>query len=196
LLSAHTFGGSGVLSVIIDNQAVGRWLQIASNIGILGGLILVGFQLHQNSEILKTQVMTDESRRVVEHEWIIVGEEGARVWAKSMEHPNDLDLEEQRIMDSILWTGLENFRHTHRLSTQGLVDIDWKSRVSDEAGYYFGNPYGRGWWNYMGDGTLVPQDLKQVIEEALESNPNSTLDFFSSVAKEIQILTDSSKAPE
>ena len=180
----------------ISNQEVGRWLQIASNIGILGGLILVGFQLHQNGEILKTQVMSDESRRVVEQEWLLVGEEGARVWAKSMERPNDLDLQERRIMDSILWTGLENFRHTHRLSTQGLVDIDWKSRVSDEAGYYFGNPYGRGWWNAIREGTIVPQDLKQVIEEAVESNPNSTLDFFSSVAKEIQILTDSSIPPE
>jgi hypothetical protein len=48
----------------------------------------------------------------------------------------------------------------------------------------------------MRNGTIVPQDLKQVIDEELESNPNSTLDFFSSVAKEIQILTDSSKAPE
>jgi hypothetical protein len=182
--------------VSIDNQEVGRWLQIASNIGILGGLILVGFQLHQNSEILKTQVMTDESRRTVEQEWLLVGEEGARVWAKSIERPNDLDLQERRIMDSILWTGLENFRHTHRLSTQGLVDIDWKSRVSDEAGYYYGNPYGRGWWNNMRNGTVVPQDLKQVINEALESSPNSTLDYYSSMMKEIQILTNTSKPPE
>jgi hypothetical protein len=182
--------------VSTDKQTGGHWLQIASNIGILGGLILVGFQLHQNSEILKTQVMSDESRRIVEQEWLLVGEEGARVWAKSIEHPNDLDLEEQRIMDSILWTRLENFHHTHRLSTQGLVDIDWKSRVSDEAGYYFGNPYGRGWWNYMGDLTVVPQELKEAINEALESDPNSTLDLFSSIMKEIRILTDTSKPVE
>jgi hypothetical protein len=180
----------------MGNQEVGRWLQITSNIGILGGLILVGFQLHQNSEILKTQVMSDESRRAVEQEWLLVGEEGARVWAKSMERPNDLNLQEQLIVDFILWTFLENFRHTHRLSTQGLVDIDWKSRVSEEAIYIFGNPYGRGWWNTIRVGTYVAQDLKQVIDEELESNPNFTLDILASVAKEVQILTDTSKPVE
>ena len=92
----------------MDNQEVGRWLQIVSNIGILGGLILVTFQLQQNSEILKTQVMSDESRRVTEQELILVGEEGARVWAKSMERPNDLDLQEQRIMEAFFWSVVES----------------------------------------------------------------------------------------
>jgi hypothetical protein len=180
----------------MDGQKIGGWFQIASNIGILGGLILVGIQLHQNSEILKTQVMTDESRRIVEKEWVLVGEEGARVWAKSIERPNDLNLQEHRIMDSILWTGLENFRHAHRLAAQGLVDIDWKSRVSNETAFYFGNPYGRGWWINMRKGTAIPQDLKQAIDEALESNPNRTLEYFSSVISEIQIQTNTSKSSE
>ena len=152
-----SLGDAGVFIVSMDNEKVGRWIQIVSNIGILGGLILVGFQLQQNSEILKTQVLSDESQRAVDQEWLLVGEEGARVWAEAMERPNDLDLEEQRIMDAILWTMLENFRHTHRLSTQGLVDIDWKSRVSEESTYYYGNPYGHGWWNAMRGGNLVPK---------------------------------------
>ena len=143
-LNADPLGSSGVLSVRMDNQEVGRWLQIVSNIGILGGLILVGFQLQQNSEILKTQVMSDESRRVTEQESILIGEEGARVWAKSMERPNDLDLQEQRIMEAFFWSVVENWEHTQKLSTQGLVDVDWKTRISDEAPYYFGYPYGRG----------------------------------------------------
>jgi hypothetical protein len=179
----------------MDGQKIGSWFQIASNIGILGGLILVGIQLHQNSEILKTQVMTDESRRIVEKEWVLIGEEGARVWAKSIEHPNDLNLQEHRIMDSILWTGLENFRHAHRLATQGLVDIDWRSRVSDESAFFFGNPYGRGWWMNMRN-SGIPQDLEDAIVEALESNPNRTLEYFSSVISEVQIQTNTSKSSE
>ena len=180
----------------MDKQEVGHWLQIVSNIGILGGLILVGFQLQQNSEILKTQVMSDESRRAVEQEWLLIGEEGARVWAKAMERPNDLDLHEQRIMEAIYWSVVESWEHTQRLFTQGLVDIDWKFRVSEEAVYYFGYPYGRGYWNVVRTYDGVPQDMKQVIDEALESDPNFTRDHHSSVMKEIQILTDTSKPPE
>jgi hypothetical protein len=182
--------------VSTDKQTVGHWLQIASNIGILGGLILVGFQLQQNSEILKTQVMSDESRRVVEQEWVLIGEEGARVWAKAMERPNDLDLQEQRIMEALLWSELENWSHTRRLSTEGLVDIDWKSRVSSETSYYYGNPYGRAWWNVMRTYGGLPEDLQQVIDEALESGPNFTRNHHSSVMKEIQVLTDTSNPSE
>ncbi len=180
----------------MDNQEVGRWLQIVSNIGILGGLILVGFQLQQNGEILKTQVMSDESRRVTEQESILIGEEGARVWAKSMERPNDLDLQEQRIMEAFFWSVVENWEHTHKLSTQGLVDVDWKTRISDEAAYYFGYPYGRGYWNVVRTYDHIPQDMKQVIDETLESAPNFTRDHHSSVMREIQIVTDTSKPPE
>jgi len=180
----------------MGNLEIARWLQIASNIGILGGLVLVGFQLQQNSEILKTQVMSDESRRMVEQEWVLIGEEGARVWAKAMERPNNLDLQEQRIMEAFFWSMLEGWEHAHRLSTQGLVDIDWKSRISKEAAYYFGYPYARGWWNVVRAYTGYPQALEQAIDEALESAPDFTRDHHSSVMKEIRILTDTSEPVE
>jgi len=178
------------------SQKTARWLQIASNIGILAGLVLVCFQLEQNNELLKTQVMTDESRRVAEQEWILVGEEGARVWAKSMDHPNDLDLQEQRIMEAIFYSELESWNHIRRLSTQGLVDIDWTARIFGEAGYYLGYPYGRAWWSVIRAYDSTPQDLSQVIDEALESDPGLTRRHHSSVMKAIQVMENLSKPVE
>jgi hypothetical protein len=154
------------------------WLQILGNLGLVVGLVLVGFQLKQNSEILKTQVLMDESRRSVDQEWTIVGEEGARVWAKSIATPTELSLEEKRIMEAILWTVVENWLSVYRLDEQGLVEVDWESRISDESVFWFGNTYGRGWWDNWLVETSMPADITLLVSQQLDSNPDFTKKYF------------------
>jgi len=54
-------------------ERLASWLQITANIGIIGGLILVGFQLQQNSDILRAQMMSAESRSVIDQELQLIG---------------------------------------------------------------------------------------------------------------------------
>ena len=108
-----------------------NWLQVSANIGIVLGLVLVGVQLRQNSELARIQLLNDESQRVVEFELELVGEHGASVWAKSIEDPENLTLEEVRIMEALLWSFIENLRGTYRLAQLGLLeDSDWRSFVN------------------------------------------------------------------
>jgi len=55
---------------------------LAANVGIVVGLLLVIVKLKQNSDLLKTQLLYDESRCAVDLESLVVGENGAEVWAK------------------------------------------------------------------------------------------------------------------
>ena len=43
----------------MDTDKVNRGLTLAANVGVLGGLILVAFQIHQNTEITKAQIAND-----------------------------------------------------------------------------------------------------------------------------------------
>ena len=61
----------------MNSGKLSNWLQIAANVGIVVGLLLVGVQLKQNSDLLKTQLLYDESRRAVDLETLVVGENGA-----------------------------------------------------------------------------------------------------------------------
>ncbi|MBT4522626.1 MAG: hypothetical protein HOC23_21725 [Halieaceae bacterium] len=74
-------------------QMNGR-LQIVANLGIVVGLLLVGIQLTQNSDLLKIQLLYEESDRAIQLESLLVGEEAASVWAKSIEAPEHLTLAE------------------------------------------------------------------------------------------------------
>ena len=171
----------------IDRLA--SWLQITANIGILGGLILVGFQLQQNSEILQAQMMSAESRSVIDQELQIIGEDGAKAWISAMSDPGNVSPEHHRIMEAIYWSAIETWRHTEELGNLGLADVDALSRVTEEAAWYFGNTYGRAWWNVRRDGTLISDELKEAIDEAIASSPNLTTDINNELIAEILRLS-------
>ena len=63
----------------MNSSKVAGWLQVAANVGIVAGLILVGVQLKQNSDLLKTQLLYEESKRLVELETQVVGEIGPNI---------------------------------------------------------------------------------------------------------------------
>ena len=106
----------------MNSGKLSNWLQIAANVGIVVGLLLVGVQLKQNSNLLKTQLLYDESRRAVDLETLVVGENGAEVFAKSISDAENLSLPEQRIMEALLWSFVEQLRSTRLLTELGLLE--------------------------------------------------------------------------
>ena len=133
------------------------WLQITSNVAILFGVILVIFQMKQASDLLKTQLLVEESRTWIEGERALLGENAAAVWAKSITNPTELSLEEQRIIEAYLYNAVESWRAAYLIAQQGLFEEEWKGRILVETEYYFGNDYGRSWWaNYRTASDWLP----------------------------------------
>jgi len=166
-------------------ENISTWLQITANAGIIGGLVLVGFQLNQNSEILQAQMMSAESRSVIDQEMQIVGEQGAAAWVAAMSDPTNVSPEQHRIMEAIFWSAVESWRHIEELHRLDLADVDPRNRVSDEAPWYFGNTYGRAWWNTRRDESELSEDLRKVIDEAISKTPNYTEDVQRQLVEEI-----------
>lgn len=156
----------------MDLERVSGWLQIAANVGILGGLVLVGFQLQQNSEILQAQMMSAESRSVIDQEMQVIGEQGAAAWVSAMSDPKNVSAEHHRIMEAIFWSAVESWRHIEELSNLGLADVDPRTRVTQEAPWYFGNSYGRAWWITRRAESALSDELKVVVDEAVKKYPN------------------------
>ena len=173
-------------------------MQIVANVGIVVGLLLVGFQMKQNSDLLKTQMLYDESRRIVDFEMHMLGEEPSRVWAKSLTAPQELTLEERRVMEAQLWIYAEHIRATRLLSELGLLEDDeWRTRVQAESSFYYGNPYGLGWWkNYSLDDNGWPQDLIDAVNERLaETSAVSTIDYFDGQLEHMELTEAEGPAP-
>lgn len=163
----------------MDTVKLNGWLQVLGNLGIVLGLVLVGVQLKQNSDLARIQLLFEESTRAIEVESVIIGERGAEVWAKSIEHPESLTLDEMRIMEAILWSFLEGLRGTYRLAQLGLLtEEDWSNRVNNEVPFFFSDPYSRAWWkNFSEPGTDIPQELKAAINAVIATDRTSVYDY-------------------
>ena len=158
-----------------------KWLQIGANVGILGGLILVWFQMEQNTNILRTQIMYQESERYLQFENAMLGENPSVVWAKTLEAPEELTLEEQRVADAIFYTGVETWRAMYNLSQQGLLDEEWRARADGEASYLLSNEYGKAWWeNYK---NYVDDEFALVVDESINRRPNQTLNYHNNIMR-------------
>lgn len=170
-------------------EKISSWLQVTANIGILGGLILVGLQLQQNSEILQAQMMSAESQSLIGQEMQIIGEHGATAWVAAMSDPTNVTAEQHRIMEAIFWSAVESWRHVEQLDKLGLAEVDARGRVQDEAPWYFGNTYGQAWWITRRDGSGLSSELKQVVDEAIKTSPTFTGDLHKKLVEEIRRLS-------
>ena len=65
------------------------------------------------------------------------------------------------LMESLLWSFVEQLRGTYRLAQLGLIEEeDWRNRVENEVTFYLSDPYSRAWWkNYAGpDKKNIPRN--------------------------------------
>ncbi len=180
----------------MDFMKANNWPQTITNLGIIAGLLLVGVQMKQNTDLLKTQLLYEESRRIIEQESQYIGDNAAEVWAKSLTAPQDLSLAELRIMEALLWSYAEQLRSTRQLAELGLLnDDEWRLRVRAESLFMLGNPYGRAWWkSYSDDNISLPSDLVDAVNERLRSNPeNITLDYIETALEHLEL--DSASVP-
>lgn len=108
-------------------------------------------------------------RRAVDLETLVIGENGADTWARSITNASELSLADQRIMEALLWGFVEQLRSTRLLAELGLLEDDeWRWRVRSETAFWLANDYGRAWWaNYKDGNTLLPADLVAEVDNRL-----------------------------
>lgn len=177
----------------MGNSKLVNWLQVSANIGIVLGLVLVGLQIKQSSDLAKIELLYEESNRFVELETKIVGENAAAVWAKSIDEPENLTLAEVRIVEALLWSFVEQLRGTYRLAELGLIEEDdWRSRVENEVTFYLSDPYSRAWWkNYSAPGKdNIPEELRAVIQATIDADMISVKDYIMGPSRNLRDMAD------
>lgn len=170
-------------------EKVNKWLQVSANIGIVLGLVLVGLQLRQNSELARIQLLYQESERAIELETLVVGEQAADVWAKSIQAPEDLTLAEVRIMEALLWSFVEQLRGTYRLAELGVLsDEDWRNRAESEVTFYLSDPYSREWWKNISSGSSsIPLELREVVDGVIAGDDSTVMGYITQPRRALRL---------
>jgi len=85
--------------ILMGTDKVNRGLTLAANVGVLGGLILVAFQINQYTQITKAQITNDYYFADMQLELAMMGDNPASSWTKAVYTPNDLTNEDAVVVD-------------------------------------------------------------------------------------------------
>ena len=83
----------------MDSNKLSNWLQVAGNFGLLAGLVLVGFQINQNTEIARTDLTARGHELAMEMNLALMGENPTVALTKAATDPESLTDEELVIVD-------------------------------------------------------------------------------------------------
>ena len=153
----------------MNTSKFNSWLQIAANLGILAGLVLVGFQMRQNSELLGAELVFMENQRSIDSARALAGQNPSYVFAKHLTDLEDLSFQEQIEIDAFYYVHFENWKSLHYLASIGLSENEWKNRIDDDAQWLLENPYGKARWD-SGQNSM-PQDVVDYVNSVLERKP-------------------------
>ena len=172
----------------MDMDKLNQWLMAASHLGILAGIILVGVQINQENELTRMQIFSDTTTSRIQMHEALMGDHPAPVVMKSLMHPEELSLEELRIMDAYLLSNVNESRLRLVLAQEGLrVD---KTAEENLLTFYFGNRFAQEWWKQF---TSHCEDMENEINIELDriiglaADTEITVDFFRGLGKRLNI---------
>jgi len=143
------------------SDAANRWLTLGANIGVVIGLVLVAYQIKQDSDLTKAVLFNDHTNSRKEWNQAMMGENPMAVVAKSIEAPTDLTLEELMVMDMYLIGAINELRRLELLKQAGL-EVD--ANVEALQVFYFGSNFAKSWYAQYGSGTSEIEPVNVKIE--------------------------------
>jgi len=157
------------------------WLALVANLGVVGGLVLLAFELRQNTSLLRAQAVTNRLTGQASAETAFMGEDTAAAFAKALEAPETLDDREIVQLWAYLNVSMMAVEQTHSMYTLGLAtEEDQRTAIASASGW-LGFPFGRIWWNELR--TNFPSDLTAEIDAQLEANPDLLLRQFEGIRR-------------
>jgi len=122
---------------------LGTWLQIASNVGIVAGLVLVSLQMKQASDITAAQLSSDYFQNMADGYGIASGDDLPAAWARAQMNAPDLADTELSVVKYFL---LRQWLMTMRESA--MSDRGFSGSPLEDA-------FVQGWVNTLGNETAL-----------------------------------------
>ena len=169
----------------MDMDRLNRWLTLLANIGILVGLILVGYEIRQNSALVRAQIVatafSDQKALMIAQ----MGDDYPRALAQSVDESDSLTIEDVAVLQSALEAQLIEFRRDALMEEIGVFTGRWRQDISNLS-RPFTTPIGRKFWDFNYDDKI---DWMREVQVAIE---NTEMTWESEYLRALQksVITD------
>jgi len=148
----------------MDMDRLNRWITLGANVGILIGLILVGYEIRQNSALVRAQIVaaafSDQKALAIAK----MGDDYPRALARSIEEPGTMTLEDIAVVQSSLEAQLTEFRRNGIMEEVGVFTGRWRQDIA-YLSRPFTTPIGRKFWDTWYDDKI---DWMRDVQAAID----------------------------
>ena len=152
----------------MNTSKLNEWLQIAASVGVLIGLLVVAYEIRQNTTVARA-----EHSRAIYSLWVDLSgvdlDNGvAEAFITAIENPGQLTAADKFKLSSWLTAVVSVFDYTTLESDLGASEIP-STIDEDDARYYFASEYARDWFEFS-KRWINPANV-EVISRAIEEFP-------------------------
>jgi hypothetical protein len=143
-----------------------KWLTALTNMAVLAGLVLVAYELNQNSDLARTSLVNQGNAIENDLGLGLMGGRIAEVIALSIECPEKMNYADFVVIDAYLFTAMNGVYRNYEIAKWGLFNqSDWKFEAQAYAHWYLGGSFNRAWWEESK--TYFEPEFSSYVDEQL-----------------------------
>lgn len=146
-----------------------RLLTLVAKLGVILGIVLLVLEMRQNSAIATAQIRLDYASGWRSVDESRQDESFSRVFAKSIQSPAELSLNELIQLDAYYSGVLDQLLSAYAARQAGLVDTPFHEVARTVSAIYFSNHFSQSWWKQVRADWATPSegDFQEIMDEAI-----------------------------
>ena len=135
-------------SFMINKEKIARYSAGLANVAVLLGLMLVAYELRQNTDQLSLELEWQINQKMFENNRDLQNEYTASIYAKSITNGDELTFDEFVVATGIITNLLNIWEDRFFLYQHGLIeDSEWKQFIDEDIGFTLGNTFAQRFWH-------------------------------------------------
>ena len=164
----------------MNTNSINKWLTLGANLGVLVGIVLLAYEIHQVTVTTRAEMISDFQDRWVAIDLSWQNEDLAAAWAKAMENPEDLTLTEMVQLNGFMWSYIDHIGTNRLLWQLGVFEEPLNSEeeiIVATSHIFFGNRFARAWW--AENKAQVSSSTAALIDREIDKvTPDERLDLY------------------
>ena len=158
---------------------------MSANVAVLLGLILVAYELRQNTQQLKVQLEWQVNQKIFENNRDLLGDSLPSIFSKSVTDPEDLEFDEFFVASSFVLNLLNVWEDKYFMYKEGLISQpEWQRPIDEEISFTLGNEFAQAFW-HSSKGMFEPELAEYIDSQLPDVSRNQTYQWWLDTRKNL-----------
>ncbi len=147
----------------MDSNKISNWLQVAGNFGLLAGLLVVGYQLYQDRQLKRAELIFASFETNQDRAFTLMGERPHEAIVRAAYKPDETTAEDAYVVALALETYLRSLDRSAVMEDLGVFTGGWREGERPGLAYEFGTEVGQQYLRERLPNLSVSEEVKEKL---------------------------------